>query len=269
MSTPATPDSPVDSPAPAPRTPLWPAFLGLLLFAVGGALPGVYALVTVMFTSANSSTLTDPAMLEDAVMETVTSPAYLAASLVLSWVGLLTPIFVSATRRGRDWKRIFRWGFKPSRDIPLAIGVVVALRLVEAGVSFFLTEVIGVNPDELGNASWLTGPTGAWLVVLVLCAVIGAPVVEELFFRGYALTATQARWGLWPGILSTSLVFGILHAQGSAVGALFLFAGTALTGFTLAVLVTKTGRIGSSITAHILFNASGVALALLLAGTPA
>jgi len=42
-------------------------------------------------------------------------------------------------------------------------------------------------------------------------AVVVAPVAEELIFRGYLLNLWAARWGVWPALIVSSLVFGLFH----------------------------------------------------------
>lgn len=44
-------------------------------------------------------------------------------------------------------------------------------------------------------------------------AVIGAPLIEETFFRGALFGALRRRFGFWPGVLLSSGVFAILHPQ--------------------------------------------------------
>jgi len=268
VTSPVTEHEECTAPADPPKAGLGAVFLGLGLFLAGGVIPAMVALIdTLMYFSAALQTgAIDEEIFLTEFYDRILSAPYILASLVLSWVGLLTPVMIASTRKGRDWKSILQWRFRPSRDIPLAIGITVAYRLVEMGVLSVLTGPLGVNSEELGNADFLTQTTGVWLVALALAAAIGAPVVEEVFFRGYFLTAVRQRLGALPGIAITSLTFGFLHIQGSVIGGLFIFLSTTLIGFILATLVIKTGRLGASITTHILFNASGVALVLLTVG---
>jgi membrane protease YdiL (CAAX protease family) len=49
------------------------------------------------------------------------------------------------------------------------------------------------------------------LSALLVLVAVGAPVGEEVFFRGFAQTRLVARWGRWPGILVAAALFGVLH----------------------------------------------------------
>jgi hypothetical protein len=101
------------------------------------------------------------------------------------------------------------------------------------------------------------GPWG-W-IVLGLVVVAGAPLVEELFYRGLLLGALRKR-GLGPVLASVicGAVFAAMHLQPLQFLGLFVL-GTVLSG-----LVLRTGRVGSAVVAHATFNA--VTVALLAAG---
>jgi membrane protease YdiL (CAAX protease family) len=65
-------------------------------------------------------------------------------------------------------------------------------------------------------------------------------------------------------VVLSSLLFGILHHQGSnTFGSWFVVGTTTTIGMVLAVIRYRTGRLGTAICTHVLFNASGVLLALL------
>ena len=81
-----------------------------------------------------------------------------------------------------------------------------------------------------GYAEHPAPPMGmAGLFVLLSIAFI-APVAEELVFRGYLLNLWMHRWGLWPGIAMSSIVFGAAHGHG------FVFAAAGGVLFCLAYL---------------------------------
>jgi membrane protease YdiL (CAAX protease family) len=93
---------------------------------------------------------------------------------------------------------------------------------------------------------------GLQVTVLFLFLVIGAPVVEELFFRGLLLRSLDRRFGTAAAVLGSALVFGLAHYELLQLPALILF------GIVLAVLAERTGRLGPGIAAHAAFNAATV-----------
>jgi membrane protease YdiL (CAAX protease family) len=103
-------------------------------------------------------------------------------------------------------------------------------------------------------------------IVLGLFSVTVAPVVEELFFRGFLQPVLVSSMGVFPGILLTSAMFGGLHlAQYGYIWQI----GVLLTavGFLLGTVRHLTGSTRASSIVHIAFN-SVPFLALLLTSGP-
>jgi membrane protease YdiL (CAAX protease family) len=42
-------------------------------------------------------------------------------------------------------------------------------------------------------------------------SILGAPVLEEVLFRGYVVIENRGRAALWGGVLGVSLLFALLH----------------------------------------------------------
>jgi uncharacterized protein len=89
-------------------------------------------------------------------------------------------------------------------------------------------------------------------IFVALSAVIGAPVVEEILFRGafFAALATSPV-GKWGAVLITAALFALLHAtsdQWPIVGVLFFM------GILLGVLMLRFGSLWVTIAAHALWN---------------
>ena len=108
-----------------------------------------------------------------------------------------------------------------------------------------------LNPmlgDLTGNAAGLIG-----VPLLILITVIGAPIVEELFFRGLLLRSLRKRRiPASAAILICGVVFAGFHFQGAQ------FAGLTVVGIGLACLAMWTDRLGPGIVAHAVFNAISV-----------
>jgi membrane protease YdiL (CAAX protease family) len=133
-----------------------------------------------------------------------------------------------------DSGRVVGW----SLLLTLAQGV--ALVLLAAAVP----ALRGVPAD---NASFLRDQPPLSLVVLVVAAVLVAPVLEELLFRGVVLRGLMLRLGFWPAALVSSACFGAFHATGAGVEAVPVVVATAVFGLGLCVLTRRTGRLGPGI----------------------
>ena len=182
------------------------------------------------------------------------------ASLIGVWVGFIGAPLV-AVRLGGQRRRLgfsFRW-------IDTAgIGVGVASQLLIAlAYRPFLKHI----KDFSGPVHKLTGSShGAGLWVIVILTVIGAPIAEDLFFRGLLLRGLEG--AMVGGKAMTYMVssVGAVVIDGALFGAahfeLVQFAGLAIFGVVLATVFRLTGRLGMSIVSHATFN--GLAMASIV-----
>lgn len=234
--------------------------LGFVYSQVFAAIP---VLILLGITANSLSPGASYAESESALMGTISSGPVIVLTMLLSWAGWMTAVWWAATKKGdRDWRALLKWRFKPSRDIPIGIGIAIAFRLYEVVVNWVLTS-LGVDTDSLTNTSTITSQTGIWLVLLALGAALGAPLVEEIFFRGLFLSVTVRNYGKVAAVVITSVIFGLMHTQPTLGGTLVIVTQTTLIGVVLALLVLKTNRLWSAICTHLAINISGVALALI------
>jgi uncharacterized protein len=171
------------------------------------------------------------------------------------WGGLAGAVLVATKRKGsgslrRDFGLEMRW-----TDIPLglAAGIVGQIAIVLLVTPLYRaldidTDKVGQTAEKLADRA-VTAPDVAFLVVLV---VIGAPVIEELFYRGLVLRAIERRWGTVVAAIGTAAVFAALHFQPYDFPALFLF------GLLVSWLAVNAGRLGPGIWAHVAFNLTAV-----------
>jgi membrane protease YdiL (CAAX protease family) len=90
------------------------------------------------------------------------------------------------------------------------------------------------------------------VAVLMLFLAIGAPFVEETFFRGLVLRGLLDRLPVAAAIIVSALAFALAHFEP------LQFAGLAVFGAILGVLAWRTGRLAPGIAAHAAFNAAAV-----------
>jgi membrane protease YdiL (CAAX protease family) len=108
-----------------------------------------------------------------------------------------------------------------------------------------------------GTAAPLT-----WVVVAVT-SVLGAPLLEELFFRGM-LQPLLSRRNVAVGLVATAALFGLAHGFETPLRALPTF----LQGLVLGGVTLLTGRLRGAILVHALNNALVLAGATLVALYP-
>jgi hypothetical protein len=200
-------------------------------------------------------------------------PGGLSIELVLSEVGLWLPLlaacwFVSRRRGERSFVTDYGLRWRPL-DIGLGLAGSIAAR---STASIVLLPVVILQPhfrapDESVFQKFTGGPTGWIVLALVVC--VGAPIIEELFFRGLIQTRLVGRFGTVAGIGITSVLFGAAHLIGWAGPISLVYAlSIAGAGVALGTMRHLTGRLGTSMMAHSFFNAQALlALALLHAHT--
>lgn len=94
-----------------------------------------------------------------------------------------------------------------------------------------------------------------YVVSLVITAVIAAPVVEEMVFRGVVMRGLRSRLPMAATVVLQGLLFGAAHIDPvRGVGNIGLVLVLAGVGVAFGVAVALLGRIGPSMVAHALFN---------------
>jgi len=236
-------------PAPAPPPPFRPRGPGIkgggvaaVGAAVGFALSTVVAIVFALASSGHLS-LGDPWLL-------------LASQLGL-WIGFLGAVVVASRRNGTS-SLATDYGLAWPRLSDLSLGVAGGLvgRLIPTLLALLIALAGGLSSAASRQAPTILGtqPRGdfGWAVV-VLLAVVGAPLVEELLFRGLIQGAFSRRTGAVPAIFITALIFSFAHIFNEGPAApLLIFP----SGMILGYLRYRTGRLAAGMIAHATFNAS-------------
>lgn len=180
------------------------------------------------------------------------------------WTGLVGSVVLAARRKGSgSLTRDFGWAFRPV-DIALGIAVGIGAQvIIVPGVALLLRPLLG-KPEVSGPVRELVDQASApALVGLFLVAVVGAPLVEELFFRGLLVRSIVKRWGPAAAVVGSAVFFGLAHPNDVPVKAqIMICAALACLGLALAGLAVKTGRLGPAIVAHATFNLISLVVAI-------
>ncbi|MEO6988233.1 MAG: type II CAAX endopeptidase family protein [Aquihabitans sp.] len=172
------------------------------------------------------------------------------------WIGFIgVPVLVAAVK-GTGWIRDFRVRFR-LRDVPvgLASGVAAQLILVPL-LSLPILWLTNTDMDKLSEPARQLGdkadsPLGVFL--LFAAVAVGAPIAEEIFFRGLLLRSFEKRFGTAVAVVASSVVFGATHFQA------LQFAALTGAGLVFALLTVRYDRLGPAIFAHMAFNGLTVA----------
>jgi membrane protease YdiL (CAAX protease family) len=170
---------------------------------------------------------------------------------------LILVFMISIVKRSPNqtfWEAI-RWNWPHNWPSYLLGGVVLAVAL--QGIAHFLP-----MPKELPMDRFFRTAGEAW--VLSLFSISFAPLLEELFFRGFLYPVLLRRLGIVIAVLTTAAAFSLIHAPqlGRAWGPVLVIFMVGLA-LTLARAITKS--VAAGVLMHIAYN--GTLSVLLFIGT--
>ncbi len=108
--------------------------------------------------------------------------------------------------------------------------------------------------EEYGKAMRLSTETG---LIPALAVVVGAPLAEELVFRGVIQSRLERAMPVWIAVVLQAVLFGFIHGTPVQIGYAFLM------GLLFGYIRYRAGSILPTIAAHAAFNAMNDPLALL------
>jgi uncharacterized protein len=133
-------------------------------------------------------------------------------------------------------------------------GTVLAIVGVYNALLYF---AVGHDPlTDLWPFAPLIG--GRWWWVALIVIGFGAPLSEEILFRGFLLSAfRRASLGFWPSAIITTALWTILHFSYSIIGLVEVF----IVGMVFSAMVRWTGSLRPALFCHAAYNA-GLVLGL-------
>lgn len=177
-------------------------------------------------------------------------PIWLSLLLQLPLWGVLVagPCWFAA-KRGRGIVQDLALRMKPV-DAPLGLVLGAASQLLLIPAVYWLVNLAIGQRDVSETARALTDRASDPFSVLLVFVLVGmgAPIAEEMYFRGMALPIFNRRISATWAVVASAAFFALTHGNLLLVPGLFLFA--VLLGF----LRVRTGRLGPAIWAHVGFN---------------
>lgn len=172
---------------------------------------------------------------------------------VFQFVGFIVAALLYVRYVDRDILHIKRPGL---RTIAWIVGGFVLLFVVNWGMSLLIT-VLGT--DTAQNQVIETGrQTPVFLLYMIPVTLLLVGPGEELLFRGVVQGRLREAFGVWPGILLASALFGLVHwlaLVGTGSGKVVYVAVAALLGLALGTLYEYSKSILVPIVVHGCWNA--------------
>jgi membrane protease YdiL (CAAX protease family) len=169
-------------------------------------------------------------------------------------------------RRAGGWRRAFGFRWPRTSDLLPAlagIGLALALRTI---VGIVMTIIAGPDATKQAQNLHVGRSTIVTTILIVVLAVIAAPIVEELVFRGMMLRTFMRRLGFWPAAVLSTTIFALGHVYevNTLVGAVGLALSVAALGIVNCGLVRRTDSLAPGMIVHASFNLLAVVLLLSL-----
>lgn len=183
--------------------------------------------------------------------EALGSGAFTWAALIASQVALLACAWLGCRVLGKPARERLglvatRWGPVQRAVVLVATVVPFALGLVAASL---VNNAIGSSGDDtLGlQRMWQEGSRGGSVAWILLIALLPG-FVEEVFYRGFLQRGLLLRWGPAASILTSSLLFAVVH--GELAWAMNIFP----LGVWLGVVAWRTGSVVMTFAMHACVN---------------
>ena len=177
-----------------------------------------------------------------------TIPAHLL-TLAFCW-------FVVTRRGQRPFWQSMGWGWRPQFKWIHA----AALAALMMGVAILFAKILPHQETDLEKILKLGTSVR---VLTALLAVLSAPLVEEVVYRGVLYPGLARNWGMGAGVAGATLLFALVHVP-QYWNSWAALATILLLSFVLTVLRAATGSILPGIATHFFFN--GVQAVSLLLG---
>ena len=180
---------------------------------------------------------------------------------IAQWALILAPLLViTGMKHSNDLKN---YGFK-------RIGVFKTMRLVLGGylkyigIIFILSILVLYSnlkiPGFQAQESIIPvfGEDTISIIVAGVIAVVVAPLVEEIFFRGFVLRSLSNKWGIVVGNITTAAIFAVFHMQWQNIIPIFIL------GLIINSTVIRSKSIVPAIAFHAFNNAVAFVVSILM-----
>jgi uncharacterized protein len=247
--TPSSPESPLP-PQPVPsENPVWSGWDVLQIALLTVASVVIFLLLSAF--AAQRVLYPRTAFVDVAQFPLITVAAQLLAYLLV--LGFMVAVIKRVP--GQKFWRELRWQWPHNWPAFLVAGLVLSVAL--QAFAHLLP-----MPKELPIDRFFRTAQEAW--ALSLFGMTFAPLMEELFFRGFLYPVLVRRVGIAGAVVLTSVSFGLIHAPqlGRAWGPVLV---VFLVGLTLTITRAVTNSVAPGFLIHVAYN--GTISVLLFVGT--
>ena len=157
-------------------------------------------------------------------------------------------------------REVMRIRFSPRDALGVPLGVASQLILVPVvmlPLRLLFPDSFSPEKIEKRATDLVDNATGAWMLVLVLVVVVGAPLVEEIVYRGMLQRSIGSALGRSRALVLVAAWFAAIHFVPVEFVGLFAIA------LVLGWVFDRNEALGMNIITHMAFNATGLVLVAL------
>lgn len=184
------------------------------------------------------------------------SPATIFIFLVLQETAFIAPIWLVILLKYKGGLKILGLRAMPVREALLWTIKGLGLLVIVTFILSALTAQFGDIPG-FANQGPIEPIIGAGVVNRLIAAIVIvgiAPVIEEIFFRGFVLQSLALRFSPHTASIVSALVFALIHLQINSAGLIFVL------GLILNWIFMRSGSLIPAILFHMVNN--GLAFAI-------
>ncbi|PUB10758.1 CPBP family intramembrane glutamic endopeptidase [Paenisporosarcina sp. OV554] len=146
--------------------------------------------------------------------------------------------------------------------LPSLIGIMVIS--IAFSLSVFWLQLYALMPISPGLVDFFLEPfpmpeSPVYLSITIISIALIGPIAEEFIFRGMLLHRMMKKTSMWGGILISSILFGVLHAD---------IIGASIFGIITSLLYLKTGNLLIPILLHVFNNSIAIILTFVAPSWP-
>jgi membrane protease YdiL (CAAX protease family) len=189
-----------------------------------------------------------------------------ALGITASTLGAVAILLGCGAARSRPWRLM---GLSADRILPGALialagsAIVIPLTLAASAWVQVIWQLAGASQTQEHELLRIMGTVGTPLVslLIVVSAVVIAPLFEELLFRGCLQTAlSHSLKSRWAGVIIAAAAFAFVHEAGWMMPPLMLM------GICLGYVYERTGNLWAPILIHAAFNGVSVGVVMMRSG---